>query len=287
LKIKAILPLALLLMLAQAAYATGIDTKLPTDNEIAYRRALDEAWSGMNDAQQKAYNWAVGDASLSTLAIKYPELTPRQVVERETDEYIARKTTEIADMQAELSANADKLAREENTVQDVQAELAKLTITGTRFQTVLDVSRQEELRFNFTVTNASRFNIASAKWDAWLFLDAREAQSPESGRYCQIISDYTQSGGLASGQSKPDFITLMGVEESDVTVQCPRWNTLAVQQAAAPVVKITLDAGSALDFNNERILPHVSRTRADYERDIANAQDDLKTAQSMRASLGG
>jgi len=74
----------------------------------------------MSDEPRKAYNGAVGNASLKQLAIKYPDMTPRKVIARETDEYITRRTREPADVTAELAANADKLAREDATLREVQ-----------------------------------------------------------------------------------------------------------------------------------------------------------------------
>jgi len=283
LKISTLFTAASFAALIPAAYAAGLDTTLSTADSVAYRHSLDEAWKHMSEAQQKAYNWAVGDASLGTLASKYPELTPRKVIERETEDYIARKTASIADMQAELAADADKLAREEKIVLAALAELAKVTISETGFQKIPDASGREELRFNFTVNNASQSSLASAKWDARLFLNDKE----QTGRYCQITTNYSQTGGLASGNSNAGFVTITPAKGSGATTQCPQWNTPEVQQAASPIVKITLDPGSALDLGNTPILPHFSPVRADYERNIASEQEDLKTAQKMRAALNG
>jgi len=275
-KIKAVTFGTLFWTLAQTGYCAGIDTKLSTQDATSYHQSLNGAWQAMSEAQQQAYNWAVGNASLQQLAIKYPDLTPRNVIARETAEYIASKTQIIAELTAELATNADKLASEEATVREVREELAKLTVQDTGFQKVPDASRREELRFVYTVKNASRFNIASVKWDAWLRINGEETD----GRYCQIVSDYKKDGGLLAGQFRDDFITLIGATE-----QCPRWNTLEVQHAQSRRVKMTLDEGSVADFGNNRILPHFSPVRADYESGIANAQKDLEVAQKMQASL--
>jgi len=268
--------IALFFAFARTGYGAGIDVKLSTQDTVSYHHSLEEAWKGMSDEQKKAYNWAVGNATLRQLAIKYPDMTPRTVIARETDAYIARKTQELADLTAELAANADKLAREEAMVRDVREELAKLTVTATGFQKVPDASRREELRFNFTVKNDSRFNVSSAKWDAWLLINGEE----KSGRYCQITLDYKKDGGLLAGKSKDDFVTIVGS-----TQPCPRWNTLEVQHAASRTVQMTLDEGSVEDLGNRDILPHFSRVRADYEREIANAREDLALGRRLQASL--
>jgi len=268
--------IALLFTFVRIGYGAGVDTKLSTTDAVSYHQSLDEAWKDMSDEQKKAYNWAVGNASLRQLAIKYPDMTPRKVITRETDEYIARRSQDLAALIAELAANADKLAREEAMVREVQAELAKLTVTVVGFQKVPDVSRREELRFNFTVKNDSRFNISSVKWDAWLLINGEE----KSGRYCQIALDYKKDGGLLAGKSKEDFVTIIGSME-----RCSQWNTLEVQHAESRIVQMALDEGSVEDFGNRRILPHFSRVRADYEHGIASAQEDLKIGQRLKASL--
>jgi len=280
LKTRVIVAIALLFALMRTGYAAGIDAVLSTQDAVSYRQSLDAAWQGMNDEQRKAYNWAVGNASLKQLAGKYPDMTPRKVIARETDEYIARRTQDLADLTEKLAANADKLAREEAAVREVQKELVKLTLQANGFQKVPDASRREELRFNFTVNNDSRFNVSSVKWDAWLFINDEQTSDQRSGRYCQISLDYKKDGGLSAGKSKNDFITILGA-----TQQCPRWNTLEIQHAQSHTVKVELDAGSVEDFGNRRVLPHFSPVRADYEHSIASAQEDLKVARRLQASL--
>jgi len=158
--------------------------------------------------------------------------------------------------------------------------VAKLTLQASGFQKVLDASRREELRFNFTVKNDSRFNVSSVKWDTWLFINDEQTSGQTTGRYCQISLDYKKDGGLSAGKSKDDFITIQGP-----MAQCPRWNTLEVQHAQSRIVKIELDAGSVGDFGHRRVLPHFSPVRAGYERSIANAQEDLNVARRLQASL--
>jgi len=148
LKTRVIVSIALLFALVRTGYTAGIDAALSTQDAVSYRQSLDAAWQNMNDKQRKAYNWAVGNASLKQLASKYPDMTPRKVISRETDEYIARRTQDLTDLTEKLAANADKLAREEAVMREVQKELAKLTLQGNGFQKVPDASRREELRFN-------------------------------------------------------------------------------------------------------------------------------------------
>jgi len=280
LKTRVIAAIALLFALVRTGYGAGIDATLSTQDAVSYRQSLDAAWQTMSDEQRKAYNWAVGNASLKQLAVKYPDMTPRKVIARETDEYITRRTRELADVTAELAANTDKLAREEAALREVQKELTKLTLQAGGFQNILDASRREELRFNFTVKNDSRFNVSSVKWDAWLFVDNEKTRGQTAGRYCQISLDYKKDGGLSAGKSKDDFIMIQGS-----MAQCPRWNTLEVQHTQSHTVKIELDAGSVEDFGSRRVLPHFSPVRADYERSIASAQEDLNVARRLQASL--
>ncbi|CAM5543975.1 hypothetical protein [Eoetvoesiella caeni] len=49
----------------------GVDKKIATDSEAAYRKTLDEAWVDMSAAQQSAYNWAVSNYSLEGLIEAY------------------------------------------------------------------------------------------------------------------------------------------------------------------------------------------------------------------------
>jgi len=104
LKIRATTLIALLMTFVLTGCDRGVDVKLSGLNETAYRASLNRAWQDMTGDQQRAYNWAVSDLSLKSLAAKYPEMTPRKVIEREADEYIARQTKKIPELKAELAA---------------------------------------------------------------------------------------------------------------------------------------------------------------------------------------
>lgn len=255
----------------------GVDLRLSTQNAQAYRASLDKAWPDMTAAQQDAYNWAVGSwvangFSLEQLAEKYPGLTPRSVIVGESEEYIRGKTQEAANAQAAITHNADRFAKEEKLVQQAEAELAKVTAKALDLKT--DRSLFSEVNFSYEVANASRYNIASADWDAWLFINDEQS----SDRHCRVHGYYQSKGGVPAGSTRT-------ANFSAGFMDCRNWVTLEVQNAKARYVQIKLVNDSVKNFDERKVLPVFSPTRAYYEKVAADANKAIKIAARHRSAI--
>ena len=263
--------LALGLALSLSGCGKGIDATLETASEQAYRASLDAAWKDMSAEQQNAFNWAVSNFTLEQLIAKYPKMTPRSVVVSEADAYIKLKTEAAAATALELANNAERLAKEEQIVREAQAELAKITATGIALQRASFGFGES---FVFVSKNESAYDVSSAKWDAWLFIDDEQ----KSDRHCSVRAYYKTSGGLPRGKTlKSEF--KVGF------MDCRNWDTLEVRNAKTRRFRLDLDPASVENFAEKKILPHFSPTRADYEGAIKAAKDEIEVALKAKATL--
>lgn len=249
----------------------GIDAKLATESEPAYRASLNRAWQEMSAEQQEAYNWAVSNFTLEQLVAKYPSMTPRTVISKESDEYIKLKTQQVAATTADFASNADRLAREEKMLRDVEAELAKLVVTGAG---IANKSFGFGKEFVFVTKNDSQFDISSATWDAWLFIDGEQ----KSDRHCRVRAYYKIHGGLPRGKSVKYAFDVGFMD-------CNNWDTLEVRNAKNKQFQLKLDNASVENFSEKKVLPTFSPTRADYEKSIKAAKDEIEVAMKAKATL--
>lgn len=256
---------------ALSACGKGIDAKLATDSESAYRASLNKAWQDMNAEQQKAFNWAVSNFSLEQLIAKYPSMTPRQVVDREADEYIKFKTQALAEATANLAKNSVRLAQEEQIVREVEAELAKITATGLEIK---EKSFGFGKEFVFATNNGSSFDVSTASWNAWLFLDDEQT----SDRHCSLNGYYKVHGGLPRGKSLKYSVDIGFMD-------CRNWDTLEVRNAKRKQFKLELVNSSVKNFGEKAVLPEFSPTRASYESAIKAAKDEIQVGQNAKATL--
>lgn len=248
----------------------GVDAPLATTDETTYRASLNKAWPDMSAQQQQAFNWAVSNFNLHQLSAKYSSMTPRSVISREADEYIQLKTQQAAKSAADLAANAESLAQQEKALKGVEAELSKVSARGLAIQNKFGFGKD----FVFEVNNASNFNLSSAQWDAWMFLNGEET----STRHCRVYSSFKYNGGLRAGASMRN-----NYEIGFMT--CDNWNTLEVQNAKSKQYQLKLDLASAKNFDERSILPVISPSRADYEKAIADAGKEIEDAKMHKESL--
>ncbi len=257
-------------MVLAGCNSKGIDAALDGKNEQAYRESLNKAWPDMSAEQQEAFNWAVGNFSIDQLAGKYASMTPRKIIDTEADGYIAFKTQELATTSAELMKNADRLTQEEAALKAVHDELSKVKATGLGIQKDGFFNRRTA---TFVAQNNSKYNISSATWNAWLFVD----DEPRSERGCRIFTSYKYNGGLASGKSLKS--------SKDLDFDCRSWDTLEVRNAKQIRFLFELDDASVEDFGEKKILPTFSPSRADYENKIKLAKDGIAGAMKYKAVL--
>lgn len=249
----------------------GIDAKLATESEGAYRNSLNSAFRDMRPEQQQAFNWAVSNFSLEQLIAKYPQITPRMVVSKEADEYIKIKSQEVATITAELDKNSERLAQEEKLIHDVNTELGKITVTAADL-------RSKSFGFGnelvFITKNESQFDVSSASWNTWLFIGDEQ----KSDRHCSIHAYYKVHGGLPQGNSLK--------YSSDVSFMgCRNWDTLEVKNAKNKRFEFKLDTASVQNYGDKKILPNYSPRRADYENAIKAAKDEIEQAVKAKATV--
>lgn len=248
----------------------GVDAKLETHNEQAYRKSLNSAWQDMSADQQNAFNWAVSNLTLDQLIAKYPSMTPKTVITSEADEYIQLKTRETAEISAALAKDANRLAQEAQLLSDIDAELSKISAKGISISNSVGFGKE----FIFTTTNGSEYDISSATWDAWLFIDSEE----RSDRHCRIHAYYKTRGGMPSGRTvKHSFEVGF--------MNCENWDTLEVRNARTKHFKLQLDFDSIENFAEKKVRPRFSTTRATYEEKIKAATHEIETAVKAKATL--
>jgi len=258
-------------VLLAACGGKGVDKKIATDSEAAYRKTLDEAWADMTVEQQNAYNWAVSNYTLEGLIGAYPEITPRKVINAEADAYIAHHTSQITSITAELAANAERLAADERTLREVSDELAKITFEPIGLREDKFFGRQH---FEYVVHNGSQYDISSLRFNAWVFVDDEES----SDRRCSLFGYYKSSNGLPQGKSLKDTMWL--------GFDCRTWETLEVKNAKKLTFRIDLDPASVKNFAEKTILPTLSTpTRSEYERRLKAAEEEIAAAMQAKASL--
>lgn len=257
--------------LALAGCDKGLDTRLATTDAAAYKASLNKAWADMTIAQRDAFNWAVSDFDLQQLIDKYPKLTPRLVITQEADEYIRTQGERAANATAEIARNADRFAQEEKLLREVEAELAKVTAKGVGIDKDKFFSRSD---FAYEVSNGSRFNISSAQWDAWLFLNGEQT----TDRHCQVSSYFKHKGGLPAGATKTATVSVGFMD-------CSNWDTLEVQKASTRHFQLKLINSSVRNFDERNVLPHFSPDRAFYEKRIAEATKQVGIATTHRRSV--
>ena len=101
------------LVLLGCGSGEGLDAKLASESEAAYRTSLNKAWLKMSAEEQNAYNWAVDNLSMDMFLVKYPKATPREVINRQADEYIKSVTERIAKTAAEYAQQKKTLDEQE------------------------------------------------------------------------------------------------------------------------------------------------------------------------------
>jgi len=264
--------LAVGLSLLLTGCGKGIDATLQTANADVYRPSLAEAWKDMTPEQQNAFNWAVSNINLEQLHQKYANASPRRVITDEADQYIKAQTQQAATVTAELAKNADRLAQEEATIAAARQELEKLGVVSAKIVRDSFFNRSE---LSFVAHNNSKYDISSAKWEAWLFLDGEK----ESSRKCVISGYFKYDGGLGSGRS------LESKHRLDSFNACESWDTLQARNARRKDFQFKLVDAEVMSFDEQPVVPRYSPTRSDYESQLASTKDNIATAMQAKAAL--
>lgn len=263
----------LCLVLALAACGgKGVDAKIATDSEEAYKKTLDKAWPEMTQAQQEAYNWAIRNFTLGQLATAYPTITPRKVIEAEAEHYIERHSAEIAKSLVGLAEHAQRWADEEQQLQATTNELKKVTVIPVGL--VKTGGANSRLNYEYIVKNGSRFDISFVVFNVWLLINNEE----HSDRRCRVWGVFAHRGGLAQGESlKTSF---------EPGRDCRGWDTAEVKNATRVDFRFDVDVESVKAVGETKILPELSRPlRSDFEKIIKRSEEEIAAARKAKASL--
>jgi hypothetical protein len=258
------------LVLLGCGSGEGLDAKLASESEAAYRTSLNKAWLKMSTEEQNAYNWAVDNLSMDMFLVKYPKATPREVINRQADEYIKSVTERIAKTTAEYAQQKKTLDEQEANLAQVDAELGKITASSIA---IVRGAAFGDPEIRYTVSNNSRYNVSKAYFNAWVFVDGEQ----QSNRSCRVFGYFKSAGGLSAGKTLNARHSLFS--------GCDAWKTLEVKNAKQLQYQMEIDKESAEDFGERKIRPSYSPTKADYERRLKQDADNVAAAVKIKADL--
>lgn len=251
----------------------GVNKKLATESEAAYRPTLNAAWADMSKEQQDTYNWAVQNTTLEAIHAEIKDPTPRRVVTYITDKATGVWTKEIDQLEVELIKKKPVFEEQEATLKQVSDNLAKIKaeVTWVGIKDSFFKHRVATVVF----TNASPYDISSASFKAWMFIDGEQ----KSDRLCKFTKYFR--GGVKAGQKATDDVRV------DFGNDCGSWSTLAAQNAKKVDYVVEMDAASVKDFNEKRILPVYEETRQQYLEAIKERKDLIEQAKAAKVTMGG
>jgi hypothetical protein len=262
-----IFAIASVAFLLGACGGKGIDRKLDTGHgPDAYKTSLGEAVKDMTQEDGEAFDWAVSDLSIEALNQRYPNATPRSIIQGESKLMRDRAPQQITQLES-VKPKYDAIL----------AEMTKLTTSNA----VLTMER------NFhglqptvvaQIQNNSRLPVSQLKWRASLYLDDQKTPVATS----DILDVYNNSfkgnsmfgspqqvdaGGLPAGATAKRSFTI-GFVSGD-----PNWTTLEVQNAKARRVLLEPIVESVKDFGNRAYLGGAPyNDLKEWKRSLATAE---------------
>lgn len=261
--------LVLSTLFLSACGGKGVDAKLNTSGEEAYRISLAKAFEEMTPEQQGNFNWAVENYALYTFFAKYPNPTPRQVINKELDAYEKRMKEELADLAANMAKDAAKLKAQDEQTAQALAEVNKIVAT----KIGLKKDWSGDYTIMFTTENGSLLNISQADWTLYTYLDGHEQPDYQ----CRLSAYYSIHGGLAAGKS-------LGYD-TDTFSTCHELNNQDVVQAKKRVFAMRIQPESVKDYGKRSVIPEFEVTTRMYEKEIKARKENLEGAAKARASL--
>ena len=237
--------LALFLAFSLSACSKGLDKPLLTGaGSEAYKASLAAAVKDMDDNQVQAFDWAVSDLSIDALNNRYPNQTPRKIIQGEVQDILGKSPAEIVELEKQAAAwNA--------AIQEIQ----KVVSTDSRFTLEKDFFGLQP-RIRTTLRNGSKFGYSSLKWRAELYLDGSDQPTAVSEQF----DLYKNDGGFSSGATVQRQFSV-GFVSGD-----SNWTTLGIQNAKQRLVKLIVMPERATDFGERLIagpspLPKLEQVR--------------------------
>lgn len=246
----------------------GIDRKLETgQGGDAYNASIAQAAKDMTQDDVQAFDWAVSDLSLETLNQRYPNGTPRGVIQGESRLVREQASKRIA----ELESTKPKYDA-------ILGEIVKLTASDIELQIERDFHGLQPT-VHARVSNNGGLAVSQLQWRASLYLDDQKTPVAtadvydfynNSSRGSSLFGDQkkVEAGGLpAGGAAKRSF--RIGFVSGD-----PNWTTLEVQNAKVRRVVLEPLPESVKDFGDRfylagapyKDLERVKRTLAKAEQ---------------------
>ena len=241
---------------ALLAACTGpMDSHLVTGRgQAAYFARLNPLFAQMTPAQQEAFNWAVSDLSIDQLQQRYPDASPRQVIQSETRLVSDTYPERIAALQPQLQA-----------FQQLQEQLGQLRSDNVQFRIEQDFhGLQPSLRADFH--NASGLSFSTTGWTARMYLDGADAPVASYS----FTLNHRRRGGLLPGETESHDIHL-GFVSGD-----PAWMTLEIRKASQRRVEIVRSEQGNTDLGER------AYSTPDPRPDIEQLQAVIAAAEKYR-----
>jgi len=242
-----------------AGCGKGLDRSADFSTYDSYQTAVNQAFKEMTPAEGEAFNWAVSDQTIDSIAQKYKGMSFRQIALNETDGAIKQYQEKLVNLKKAKAQFDPIMAGLHNvTVETSNASVKKDTGFGG--------FGEPKFAFKMKVKNGSQFDFSLLTWKTSLYIngDSKPVATAE------IYDSYESDGGLKAGQQATREV------EPD-TFFSKDWITLAVQNAKQIRVEAVLE--DAKDFSNKSLLegaPYAS---------IDKIQQTLDLAERYRTSL--
>jgi len=248
--------LLLLTTLTLMGCGKGLDRSPDFTSHATYKATVDAAFTELSNSDQgEAFNWAVSDQTIDSLAQKYKGKSFRQIGLMETEGAIKTYQNELA-----------RLDKEKLTFDPIMNELAKVTakVTGNGLET--DAFGRPKFWFSMDVSNGSNLELSTITWVARLYLN----EDKDPAAQATAVDSYESLGGLKPTNSKTRKFTPDTFFSKD-------WVTLSVQSAKTRRIEVSLQGAD--DFSNKPLLAN-----SPYAR-IEKTKKDLALAEKYLASL--
>lgn len=224
----------------------GINHALDTGHgQQAYRASLDEALKKMTKEETEAFDWAVGGLNIEKLHEKFPDSTPRKIIQGQAKNFIDAMTKARPDIEKMIpDFDAKTKVLSENTIVDS----ANFHIENDFFGLQPKVTAK--------IVNVEGRTMTALKWRVELFLDGNTTPAAST-----VIEDnYKGGGGFQPGYRYTRTFTLGFVKGDE------RFTTLEIQNAKKREVKLTLIPDGCVELDGKSVSsmdPHAALKELD------------------------
>jgi len=262
---------ASLALVLAACSGKGIDRKLETAQGIGvYKTSLEQAAKDMTQEEMQDYSWAVSDLTIELLNKKYPNGTPRSIMQGESRLIRESAPKRIAELEP-VKAKYDGILEEISRLKALEAELVMERDFHGLQPTVVA-----------TISNASKLPVSQLEWRASLYLDEQKAPAA-TAKLIDLYNNSGQGSGMFGGQKRVEAGGLPAGGEAKRSFRVgfvtgdPAWTTLEVQNARVRRVVLEPIPDSVKDYGGRAYLAGAPYKELEqWKRSLAQA-DKLST----------